>query len=99
LCQINTVTGKKCRYVPLPSWEDFPTFGGIRQLESLKHMFAFTQWAEGRYFSNIEPDPEPARQLKKAVQEVIAGKGLEQPLMTGQQFFKKFYATLNEQSS
>ncbi|PGH05676.1 hypothetical protein GX51_02836 [Blastomyces parvus] len=83
------VTGKKSRYVPLEI-EKFPTMG-IRALESIRDMYSFTQWAGGRYFANQEFDAEPAKALKKSVQEVVA-PGEPKPLMTAEQFFAQMFS-------
>ncbi|OAX81273.1 hypothetical protein ACJ72_04391 [Emergomyces africanus] len=64
--------------------------GGIRALESIRDMFSFTQWADGRYFANMEFDVEQAKALKKSVQDVVAA-GEPQPLMTSEKFFTKMF--------
>ncbi|OJD24292.1 hypothetical protein ACJ73_04347 [Blastomyces percursus] len=84
------VTGKKSRYIPLKI-ENFPTMGGIRALESIRDMYLFTQWADGRYFANQEFDAEQARALKKSVQDVVA-PGEPKSLMTAEQFFAEMFS-------
>ncbi|KAL2366331.1 hypothetical protein RJZ56_000788 [Blastomyces dermatitidis] len=84
------VTGKTSRYVPLEI-EKFPTMGGIRALESIRDMYSFTQWADGRYFANQEFDAEQAKALKKSVQDVVA-PGEPKSLMTAEQFFAKMFS-------
>ncbi|PGH33931.1 hypothetical protein GX50_03252 [[Emmonsia] crescens] len=84
------VTGKKSRYAPI-DLEKFPTMGGIRALESIRDMFAFTQWAGGRYFANMEFDVEQAKALKKSVQDVVAA-GEPKSLMTSERFFGKMFS-------
>ncbi|KLJ10302.1 hypothetical protein EMPG_14322 [Blastomyces silverae] len=84
------VTGKKSRYVPLEIAK-FPTMGGIRALESIRDMYSFTQWADGRYFANQEFDAEQAKALKKSVQDVVA-PGEPKSLTTAEQFFAKMFS-------
>ncbi|KAK2808559.1 hypothetical protein FQN50_004591 [Emmonsiellopsis sp. PD_5] len=84
------VTGKKSRYVATKV-EEFPTMG-IRALEDVKGMFVFTQRFNGQYFGT-EFDPEPAKELKRAVQEVVGAKdGSPKVLETAEKFFEKMFS-------
>ncbi|EEH38931.1 hypothetical protein PAAG_01393 [Paracoccidioides lutzii Pb01] len=84
------VTSKKSRYVPI-NLEKFPIMGGIRALENIKNMFAFTQLVDGRYFSNMDFDVEQAKALKQVVQKALAVRE-PKPLMTSEQFFTKMFS-------
>ncbi|KAJ6113568.1 hypothetical protein N7523_006885 [Penicillium sp. IBT 18751x] len=58
------VSGRKSRYQPLGSWEEFDTHG-VPELEDTKMMFGMTQESGGRYFGPEASEKRTAAELKK----------------------------------
>ncbi|KAJ5904767.1 NmrA-like family protein [Penicillium subrubescens] len=80
------VTGKKSRYVPLSSWEDFGR--GIPEMDDHRLLFAFTQSTGGRYFGDVPTETDTANELKKAAAEAQGKVGSRAGLMPVEEFFK-----------
>ncbi|KAE8159273.1 hypothetical protein BDV40DRAFT_314758 [Aspergillus tamarii] len=56
-------TGKKARYVPLPSWKS--SGEGVAELEDARLLFAYGELTGGRYFGVERSSTATARKLKK----------------------------------
>ncbi|KAL4957881.1 putative hscarg dehydrogenase [Aspergillus filifer] len=57
------VTGKKARYVPLPSWRSLGE--GIPEMEDARLLFAYGELTGGRYFGNEVSSTTDAAALKR----------------------------------
>ncbi|KAF7716746.1 NmrA-like family domain-containing oxidoreductase [Penicillium ucsense] len=84
------ISGRKSRFQPLPSWEDFNTHG-IRELDDTKAMFGFTQNNEGRYFGPDPSENETAGQLKQITASALGRGKQEQKLMSVEDWFRKHF--------
>lgn len=72
------VTGKQARYVPMDSYDDFPTGGDWVKME-IVDLCRYIQFNNGWYFG-APANPGPCKSLKDAARE---DKGLSpQPPMT-----------------
>ncbi|KAL4785441.1 hypothetical protein BJX76DRAFT_366979 [Aspergillus varians] len=84
------LSGQKVRFQPLPSWEDFNTYG-MRELDNTKAMFGFTQNNQGRYFGPEPSEKETAGKLKLKAAVALSRPKEEQKLVTVEQWFKKHF--------
>jgi hypothetical protein len=83
------VPGKKAKFVPLASWEDFQTYGD-RELEDLKQLFHFAHVTGGRSFDEGATESETAKRLKRdAVMAKEEGEDYE--MMTAEKYFRKHF--------
>ncbi|KAL4792667.1 NmrA-like family protein [Aspergillus venezuelensis] len=81
------VTGKKARYIPMESYEDFPTHGDSVLVE-LQDVYRYMQNANGWFFG--EPDNRDVCQRLK--DEARLDKGLQpQNLITMKEYFVTHY--------
>jgi hypothetical protein len=83
------VPGKKARFVPLASWDDFETYGS-RELEDLKQLFHFAHVAGGRSFSDGATENETAKVLKKEAVTAKEDSGNHE-MMTAEKYFRKHF--------
>ncbi|KAJ5801840.1 NAD(P)-binding protein [Penicillium pulvis] len=88
------VTGRKARYIPYVSADDFPT-NGVHFLEQLRDMFKFIQYRDGEYFCTGITEVRSAAELKKSAFNAKGGKGREN-LMSVEEWFKVKFAPSNE---
>ncbi|KIA75704.1 nmrA-like family protein [Aspergillus ustus] len=81
------VTGKKARYLPMPSYKDFPTHGSSVLVE-LQDVYRYMQNANGWFFGAPD-DTATCQQLKD---EARADKGLPpQRLISMKDYFVRHY--------
>ncbi|KAF7179597.1 hypothetical protein CNMCM7691_008645 [Aspergillus felis] len=84
------LSGRKCRFQSLPSWEDFDTHG-IPELEDTKTMFGFTQNNQGHYFGPEPSEKETAGTLKLVTALALGWPKEEHKLMTVEEWFRKHF--------
>ncbi|KNG88354.1 NmrA-like family protein [Aspergillus nomiae NRRL 13137] len=87
---LQNATGRKSRYIPLPSWEDFGR--GIPELDDHKLLFAFTQATGGRYFGDVPTETKTALRLKRRAAEAQGKSGAEVNLLSMEEWFKTNFA-------
>ncbi|OOQ90415.1 putative NmrA family transcriptional regulator [Penicillium brasilianum] len=84
------LSGRKSRFQPLPSWEDFNTYG-IPELDDTKAMFGFTQNNQGRYFGPEPSEKETAGTLKQITAAALGRPKEEQNLTSAEDWFRKHF--------
>ncbi|KAF4153186.1 hypothetical protein CNMCM6069_001079 [Aspergillus lentulus] len=84
------LSGRKCRFQPLPSWEDFDTHG-IPELEDTKMMFGFTQNNQGHYFGPEPSEKGTAGTLKLETALALGRAKEKHKLMTVEEWFRKHF--------
>lgn len=83
------MSGKKARFVPLPSYESVETHGDWF-LYQMKKFFEMTQKFNGLYFFE-QPDPREALELKRTVWEATGRKREDAKLMTLKGWYEREY--------
>jgi len=71
--------------------DDIQTYG-MKALETVKHVFSFSQASGGHYFGTPN-DVEPAAELKRLAAEAQGKQGDETKLLTVKQFWKDHFAS------
>ncbi|KAJ5670393.1 uncharacterized protein N7477_005756 [Penicillium maclennaniae] len=96
ICSMNDVTscfekvsGRKSRYQPLGSWEEFNTHG-VPELEDTKMMFGMTQESGGRYFGPEASEKRTAAELKKKTAMALNISKEDQDLISVESWFRKY---------
>ncbi|CAG7965723.1 unnamed protein product [Penicillium olsonii] len=80
------VTGRKARYIPYDTADDFPT-QGLHFLEQIRDMFKFVQYRDGEYYCTGITELRSAAELKQSAFNAKGGKGREK-LMSLEDWFK-----------
>ncbi|KAL4876683.1 NmrA-like family protein [Aspergillus karnatakaensis] len=81
------VTGKKARYIPVSSYQDFPTHGST-VLEELQDVYRYMQTANGWFFGK----PDDVATCQRLKDEARADKGLEpQRVISMEEYFVQHY--------
>lgn len=80
------MTGRKARYIPYATADDFPT-NGVHFLEQIRDMFKFVHSRDGEYYSTGITELRSAAELKHAAFIAKGGKGREK-LMSVEEWFK-----------
>ncbi|KAF7626766.1 putative hscarg dehydrogenase [Aspergillus flavus] len=78
-------TGKKARYVPLPSWKSLGE--GVAELEDARLLFAYGELTGGRYFGVEPSSTATARKLKKLAATAQGKDGTSAELTSLASFF------------
>jgi hypothetical protein len=83
------VPGRKARFVPLASWEDFQTHED-RELEDLKQLFHYAHVTCGRSSYEGSAENETAKRLKRDA-VTAKGDGGDYEMMTAEKYFRKHF--------
>ncbi|KAJ6012514.1 hypothetical protein N7522_002869 [Penicillium canescens] len=83
------VTGRKSRFQPLGSWQEFDTHG-VPSLEEAKNMFGMTQESGGLYFGPKPSEKQTSLELKQKTALTLGLPKEEQELMTVESWFRKY---------
>ncbi|OJJ67586.1 hypothetical protein ASPBRDRAFT_47640 [Aspergillus brasiliensis CBS 101740] len=83
-------TGRKARFVPYASPDDFPTHG-LQFLEMVRDTFKWTQLRDGEYYGSQITELRSAAELKQAAFHAKGGKGRE-TLLSVEEWFKAHFA-------
>jgi hypothetical protein len=83
------VTGRKSRFQPLGSWQEFDTHG-VPSLEEAKNLFGMTQESGGLYFGPKPSEKQTSLELKQKTALALSLPKEKQELMTVESWFRKY---------